>query len=118
MHWRNLNTETEKSEQTEFAPISLSQYKEFYTVYALTRFKNCNTNMDRAEHLSFLYITPPGNLNSCCCNIFNFLKSLSACFKEPGFSNSLNLPFDGRRLAPCVKVFIALIPANAPSEKK
>ena len=54
MQWRNLNLniETEKSEQTLFAQISLSQYKYLLTVCAVKRFYDCNTKLAHAELLS------------------------------------------------------------------
>ena len=45
--------ETEKSEQTLFAQISLSQYLDLFTVCATKHFKDRNEKLDHAEHLSF-----------------------------------------------------------------
>ena len=55
MQWRTLNIETEKSEQTVFAQISLSVLR-FFTVCAMKHLKDCYTKLDHAELLSFKYI--------------------------------------------------------------
>ena len=52
MRWRNANIETEKSEQTPFAQIFLSQYYYLFNVCAVKRFKDCNTKLDHAKLLS------------------------------------------------------------------
>ena len=52
MRWGNLNIATEKSEQTVFAQISLSQYKDFVYRVCLNCFKDCNTKLDHPESLS------------------------------------------------------------------
>ena len=51
MRWRNLNIETEKSEQTLFAHFSLFQYSDVFTVCAEKRYKDCNTKLDQAGRL-------------------------------------------------------------------
>ena len=48
----NLNIETEKSEQTLFAQISLSQYLDFLRMFYMA-FERWNTQLDIAEFLSF-----------------------------------------------------------------
>ena len=58
MHWRNLNTETGKSEQTKFAQIFLSQYKDFYRV-CCKAFQEFNTKLDHAELLSISIVLLP-----------------------------------------------------------
>ena len=52
MRWRNANIETEKSEQTLFAQIFLSQYYYLFNVCTVKRFKDCNTKLDHANLLS------------------------------------------------------------------
>ena len=44
---------TEKSEQTVFAQISLSQYSDLFTVLAVKRIRDGNTKFDNAK--SFVY---------------------------------------------------------------